>query len=124
MGAGEWSFLSSHGNVMLCIAHDPGVRLRDIADTLAITERTAHAIVAELVQAGYVVKEKQGRRNRYRIEGHQPLRNPVGREGTVDELLAVLVDRLPKQAARGLAVTSAGASRPRATLPGKSPVSH
>ncbi|HEY7948593.1 MAG TPA: MarR family transcriptional regulator [Acidimicrobiales bacterium] len=88
----EWSFLTNHARILVCIAHDPGVRLRDIASTLGITERTAYVIVTELAQAGYVVKEKDGRRNRYRIQAHLPLREAIGRERTIGEILDVLVD--------------------------------
>ncbi len=69
----EWSFLTNHARVLLCIARDPGVRLRDIAATLGITERTAFAVVADLTDAGYVLKERDGRRNRYEIQHHLPL---------------------------------------------------
>ena len=69
----NWSFLTSHARVLLCIAHDPGVRLRDIAAGLGITERSAYGIVTELAEAGYVVKQKDGRRNRYQIQAHLPL---------------------------------------------------
>jgi DNA-binding MarR family transcriptional regulator len=61
----SWSFLTNHVRVLLCIAHDPGARLRDLAASLGITGRSAHAIVADLAEAGYVVKQKDGRRNRY-----------------------------------------------------------
>lgn len=88
---GNWSFLTNHARVLLCIAHDPGVRLRDIAATVGVTERSAHDIVTDLVAAGYVVKEKDGRRNRYRIQEHLPLREPVGQERTVGEMLDLLV---------------------------------
>ena len=88
----EWSFLTNHARVLVCIAHDPGVRLRDIAAALGITERSAYGIVSELADAGYVVKEKDGRRNRYRIETHLPLPGTIGRERTVGEVLDVLVD--------------------------------
>ena len=70
----EWSFLTNHSRVLVCIAHDPGMRLRDIATTLGITERTAFAIVDDLIAAGYVVKDKEGRRNRYSIQTELPLR--------------------------------------------------
>ena len=70
----EWSFLTNHARALVCIAHDPGVRLRDIGATLGITERSAFGIVTELTTAGYVVKEKDGRRNRYRIQAHLSLR--------------------------------------------------
>ena len=88
----EWTFLTNHARVLVCIAHDPGVRLRDIAATLDVTERTAYGIVTDLTEAGYVVKEKEGRRNRYRIQDHLPLRVPVGREPTIGEVLQTLVD--------------------------------
>ena len=73
----EWSFLTNHAWVLLCIAHDPGVRLRDIAAQTGITERTAYGIVTDLAEAGYVVKQKDGRRNRYQIQAHLPLRRPL-----------------------------------------------
>jgi DNA-binding transcriptional ArsR family regulator len=66
------------------------VRLRDIAARLDITERTAYGIITDLVEAGYVVKEKDGRRNRYDIQTHLPLPELVGRERTIGEVLAVL----------------------------------
>src|SRR4051812_3228376 len=88
----EWGFLTNHGRVLLCIAHDPGVRLRDIAAALDITERSAYAIVTDLTEAGYVVKEKDGRRNRYQIQRDLPLRESVARERTIGEVLEVLVE--------------------------------
>jgi hypothetical protein len=86
----DWSFLTNHARVMLCIARDPGVRLRDIAAGLGITERTAYGIVTDLVKAGYVVREKDGRRNRYQIQAHLPLPEPTSQERTVGEILALL----------------------------------
>jgi DNA-binding IclR family transcriptional regulator len=88
----EWSFLTNHARALVCIADDPGVRLRDIAATLGITERTAFAIVTALTEAGYVVKDKDGRRNRYRIQNHLPLPEAVGRELKIGEVLGVLMD--------------------------------
>ncbi len=88
----EWSFMTQHARALLCIAQDPGVRLREIADLLGVTERRAFGIVNDLTEAGYVVKEKDGRRNRYRIQEHLPLRVNVGREPTIGDLLEVLVD--------------------------------
>jgi hypothetical protein len=87
----EWSFLTNHARALLCIADDPGVRLRDIATKLGITERSAFAIVNDLAAAGYVVKERDGRRNRYEIQHHLPLREETGRERTIGDLLDVLV---------------------------------
>jgi IclR helix-turn-helix domain len=85
-----WTFLTNHGRVLLCIAHDPGVRLRDIAASVGITERTAYGIVTDLAEAGYIVKQKNGRRNRYQIQAHLPLPEPTPRERTVGEILALL----------------------------------
>jgi DNA-binding IclR family transcriptional regulator len=97
--AETWSFLTNHARALLCIAHDPGVRLRDIAATLGITERRAFGIVTDLTQAGYVVKEKDGRRNRYRIQDHLPLAAGVGRPRTIGELLGLLVDTTAAESA-------------------------
>jgi hypothetical protein len=87
----NWSFLTNHAQALLCIAHDPGVRLRDIAATVGVTERSAHDIIADLVTAGYVVKDKDGRRNRYSIHEHLPLPDPISNGRTVGELLDLLV---------------------------------
>ena len=89
---GEWSFVTNHARVIVCIAQDPGVRIRDIAATLGITERSVCGIVTELTAAGCVLKEKEGRRNRYRIQVHVPLRRDTERHQTIGELLTVLVD--------------------------------
>jgi DNA-binding IclR family transcriptional regulator len=86
----EWSFLTSHARVLLCIANDPGVRLRDIAARVGITERTAYGTVTDLIKAGYVVKEKDGRRNRYQIQAHLPLPESASRARTIGEVLALL----------------------------------
>jgi hypothetical protein len=86
----NWTFLTNHARVLLCIAHDPGVRLRDIAASLGITERGAYGIVTDLAEAGYIVKQKNGRRNRYQIQAHLPLPEPTSQERTVGEVLALL----------------------------------
>jgi DNA-binding IclR family transcriptional regulator len=88
----DWSFFTNHARVLICITDDPGVRLRDIATMVGITERSAYGIVTELATAGYVVKEKDGRRNRYHVQAHLPLRESVGRERTIGEVLDLLVD--------------------------------
>jgi DNA-binding IclR family transcriptional regulator len=88
----EWSFLTNHARVLMCIAHDPGIRLRDIAGTLDITERTAYGIVTDLTEGGYVVKEKDGRRNRYQIQADLPLGEPITQERTIGEVLDLLLD--------------------------------
>ena len=83
-----WAFLTNHAQALLCIAHDPGVRLREIATALGITERAAFGIVTDLVDAGYVLKDKHGRRNRYRVQLDQPLPEALLRERTVGQLVA------------------------------------
>src|SRR5712691_1099909 len=88
----EWSFLTNHARALLCIAEDPGVRLRDIAAMLGVTERSAFGIVTDLADAGYIIKERDGRRNRYEIQHHLPLRESTSRERTIGDVLAILVD--------------------------------
>jgi hypothetical protein len=85
-----WTFLTNHAQALVCIAGDPGVRLRDIGERVGITERAAHRIVAELADAGYITRERDGRRNHYTINAHLPLPDPIAREQNVGELLDVL----------------------------------
>src|SRR3981081_3316518 len=87
----EASFLTNHARALLCISHDPGVRLRDIAATLGITERSAFAIVTDLAESGYVGKERDGRRNPYQPHHPPPLPETPGRERPIGDLLEVLV---------------------------------
>jgi hypothetical protein len=93
----RWSFLTNHARVLLCLAHDPGARLRDIAASLGITERSAHAIVTDLTAAGYVVKQKDGRRNLYQIQAHLRLPEPASQEPAIGEVLALLVGNRAQQ---------------------------
>ncbi len=85
----SWGFLTNHARVLVCIAHDPSARLRDIAASLGITERSAHGIVTDLAEAGYVIRQKDGRRNRYQIQAHLPVPEPGTREPAVGEVLAL-----------------------------------
>ena len=90
----EYQFLTNHAQVLLCVAHDPGIRLRDIADTVGITERSAHRIVSELVEDGYVARERIGRRNVYKVEPELPLLHPLTQETSqrrIGDLLEVLL---------------------------------
>jgi DNA-binding IclR family transcriptional regulator len=84
-----WSFLTNHAQVLVCIANDPEIRLREIGATIGITERAAHRIVVELVTAGYISRERQGRRNRYTIEPNLPLPDPLARGRKVGDLLSL-----------------------------------
>ena len=86
----QWDFLTSHAHVLLVISADSGIRLRDIAAAVGITERGAHKIVTELVEEGYVLREREGRRNRYKVRAELPLRHPLVQERAVGDLLAVL----------------------------------
>ena len=86
----NWTFLTNHARVLLSIAHDPGARLRDIAASAGITERAAHGIVTDLTAAGYIVKHKNGRRNRYQIQAHLPLPEPTRPDRTVGDVLTLL----------------------------------
>jgi hypothetical protein len=83
-------FLTNHAQALVCIAHDPGVRLRDIGERVGITERAAHRIVTELAAAGYINRQRNGRRNHYAINAHLPLPDPIAREQNVGELLEIL----------------------------------
>jgi predicted transcriptional regulator len=89
-GTPGWSFLTNHAQVLLCIAHDPGIRLREIGEAVGITERAAHRIVAELAAAGYISRRRNGRRNHYTIKSHLPLPDPLAREQKIGDLLAIL----------------------------------
>ena len=97
----EWTFLTNHAHVLLCVARDPAARLRDVADDVGITERAAQRIVADLVEAGYLERERVGRRNRYRLHPELPLRHPLEHEHAIGEILMVLTQptRPPARAA-------------------------
>src|SRR5690242_21761894 len=72
-----WDFLTNHSHVLLCVSQDSGIRLRDIAAAIGITERTAHKVLSELVEEGYVLRERHGRRNRYKVKPELPLSHPL-----------------------------------------------
>jgi DNA-binding transcriptional ArsR family regulator len=99
-GTAHWDFLTNHAHVLICVADDPGIRLRDIAAAVGITERATHRILSELVEEGYVLRERQGRRNRYQVEPDLPLRHPLVNGRAVGDLLKVLIGaaRQPSQA--------------------------
>jgi hypothetical protein len=89
--ASGWDFLTNHDHVLLCVDKDPGIRLRDIAAAVGITERGAHKILTELVDEGYVLRERHGRRNRYKVRPELPLRHPLVHDREVGDLLKVLL---------------------------------
>ena len=88
----DWKFLTNHAQALLFIASEPNSRLRDIADALDVTERTAYGVVADLSEGGYVAKEKEGRRNVYHIQSHMPIRDAVGQHRAIGELLGLFLD--------------------------------
>ena len=88
----RWKFLTNHAQVLVCIAHDPGVRLREISERVGITERAAHRIVTELAAGGYIERERNGRRNRYTIQSGVALPDRLGRVKRVGDLLSILAD--------------------------------
>ena len=88
-----WSFLTNHAQVLLSIARDPGIRLREIGETVGITERAAHRIVSDLAAAGFLARERQGRRNHYTIESDLPVPDPLARTRKIGELLDLLRPR-------------------------------
>ena len=109
----SWGFLTNHARALLCIAHDPGTRLRDIAARLDITERSAHGIITDLTAAGYLVKQKDGRRSRYQIQAHLPLPEPASRERTVGDVLALSPATTGPASNCRRQVTLTAAARPR-----------
>lgn len=86
---GRWTFLTNHAHVLVVISADPELRLRDIAERVGITERATQLIVKDLTAAGYLAKERVGRRNRYTVAAARPLRHPQEAGVSVDSLLAI-----------------------------------
>ena len=92
----SWHFLTSHSQVLLCIERNPDARLRDIAAIVGITERAAQRIVSDLVEAGYVTREREGRRNRYALDRSMKMRHPSQFNHEIGELLDLLrLDDVP-----------------------------
>jgi predicted transcriptional regulator len=110
----RWDFLTNHAHVLLAISQDPGIRLRDIAAAVGITERSAHKILSQLVDEGYVLRERHGRRNRYKVKPELPLRHPLVQDREVGDLLTVLLR--PERPERNGGRTR-GAAAERAIVP-------
>lgn len=89
MAERSWTFLSNHGHVLVAINEEPDSRLRDLAARVGISERAVQLIVADLEEAGYLVKERTGRRNRYSVARGKHLRHPAEQESSLDDLLAI-----------------------------------
>lgn len=88
----EWTFLSNHAHVLLCIAREPEIRLRDVAERVGITERAVQRIVADLESAHYLERSRSGRRNRYEVHPELPLRHPVEAHRDVGALLSLVLE--------------------------------
>ena len=86
----SWSFLTNHAQVLICLAEDPDIRLREVGDAVGITERAAHRIVSDLIAAGYVSRARNGRRNRYTVQHHLPLPDPLARGQKVGDFLEIV----------------------------------
>ena len=97
----QWTFLTNHAQVLACVAGEPDMRLREIGATIGVTERAAHRIVGELVDAGYLSREREGRRNRYTVNSHLPLPDPLARSQRVGDLLEILSGRRARAGRRG-----------------------
>ncbi len=93
----EWMFLTNHALVLSCIARHPRITARELANAIGITERTARKIIADLQEAGYITKKRQGRRNYYRVNPDLTLRHPGHGETAVGDLLAALGWRRPRE---------------------------
>ena len=91
----DWTFLTNHTHVLLCVAKDPGMRVRDIADCVGITERAVHRIVSDLVDAGYLIRRRVGRRNEYEIDRGLPLRHPTEGNHNIGRRLSELLEGDP-----------------------------
>ena len=93
--AGSWTLLTGHGHVLVEITRNPDARIRDISAAVGLTERTVQAIVADLEAAGYLSKERVGRRNRYQLHAGGRFRHPAEARHSVDSLLAIFLDDGP-----------------------------
>ncbi len=97
-GVAEWTFLTNHAHVLLCVVRESDTRLRRIADCVGITERATHRIICDLVDAGYLTKHRIGRQSFYEVHPEQPLRHPLEADSEVGDLLRPLLrrdERLP-----------------------------
>ena len=83
----RWTFLTNHAHVLLCLAREPELRLRDVAERVGVTERAVQRIVADLEDGGYLIRHRTGRQNEYEIAGEGPMRHPVESHRTVQALI-------------------------------------
>jgi predicted ArsR family transcriptional regulator len=89
-GLSNWTFITSHGSVLLQVARSPDATVREIAERAGLTERQAHRVLADLAEEGYIVRERIGRRNHYRVNGDRPMKHPAVDTHRIGELLSAL----------------------------------
>jgi DNA-binding IclR family transcriptional regulator len=118
---GDWRLLSNHGLALVCVAEQPGVRLREVADCVGVTERAAHRIVSDLCEAGFITRHRSGRRNYYEIQPDAPLGHPLLSGHNVGELLAAVADAPAEEPEAGLTTPRPlhAGGRPRARAPAR-----
>ena len=90
--AASWTFFTNHAHVLVCLAGEPNLRLRDVADRVGITERAVQGIVADLVEAGILTRRREGRRNIYAIDKSQPLRHSIEQHCSIGQMLEFIVN--------------------------------
>ena len=117
--AANWTFLTNHAHVLLAIALDCGLRMRDIAQRVGITERAVQRIIADLVQAGYVSRVRSGRRNHYRVHAEQPLKHPLESHQPLSALMALVADPQHCDPEPAEATGAAGSRRKRSAEPSR-----
>jgi len=88
----RWTFLSNHAHVLICLARDPDIRLRDVAELIGITERAVQSILTDLEAEGLVQRYREGRRNSYKLKLNQPLRHPIEKHRRVGDLVKLILD--------------------------------
>jgi DNA-binding MarR family transcriptional regulator len=90
-GGSDWTFLTNHSHVLICLAQDPQARLREVAERVGITERAVQKIVVDLEAGGVLTRKREGRRNRYQIRRGRPLRHPIEAHCKVSDLLDAIL---------------------------------
>jgi len=118
-GSPRWTFLTNHGHVLLCLAHSPELRLRDVAERVGVTERAVQRIVADLEEGGYLTRHRAGRQNEYEINRSRPMRHAVEAHQSVGALIGLVGENGTHRAAAGRTERAAGkparsTRRPRA----------
>lgn len=120
--AARWTFLTNHSHVLLCLARSPDLRLRDVAAEVGLTERAVQRIVADLEEAGYLIRRRSGRHNEYQIDGARPLRHALEAHQSVQSLIRLVKGRALAQGGDSQALAQRAVARraPRRRVPSRS----